>query len=150
MAEPTDNSARYKAFDKDARNWIRKTEQELKRQLLRLSLGQRIDLNRKLKSRATGELVEGIKGRIKRRYGEVEYLGFSFERYGIFYEHGVGKNRPIGSAAARKAARPWLKPVLDPAIEELADILEERYADIIAGELRVLIPGIIDTRIKIN
>lgn len=150
MAQPTDNSARFKALDKDARSWMRVTERALKRQLLRLSLNQRVDLNRKIKARSTGELTESVKTTLKRRYGELERLSFSFVRYGIFYEHGVGKGRPRNSVEAMRAARPWLKPILEPAIEDLANLLEERYADIIAGELRVLIPGIIDTRIKIE
>ena len=42
----------------------------------------------------------------------------------------------------------WLSVVIPDSVQTLADILEERYADIAAEELRILIPGVIDTRIQ--
>jgi hypothetical protein len=85
--------------------------------------------------------------RLEKSQGFLESVGFVFARHGIFLEHGVGRGRPVGSSQAEAAKQPWLLRVLPGQIEELADILEERYADIAANELRFLIPGIIDTKI---
>lgn len=140
---------RLQSLDKEARAWLRLTEQRLKRRLLSLSLGEKVALAIEIKRRANdpeGKLVNSVKGTARKRQGELEYLAFSFARKGIFLEHGVGKHRPKGSPFVRP--KPWLQPTLEPAIEQLADILEQEYADIAAGELRLLIPGIIDIRIK--
>ena len=60
-------------------------------------------------------------------------------------EHGVGKHRPKGSPAASRTKQPWLSQIIPPSIEDLANILEEKYADIAAAELKLNIPGIITT-----
>jgi hypothetical protein len=92
-------------------------------------------------------LYKSLSYKIRKSQGFLESVGFVFARHGIFLEHGVGRGRPVGSSQAEAAKQPWLLRVLPGQIEELADILEERYADIAANELRFLIPGIIDTKI---
>lgn len=100
--------------------------------------------------RQQGELIESLGGRIRTRDGDVESLAFSFARHGIFLEHGVGRGRPVGSPQARQAAKPWLKPVLDAEMQGLADLLANEYADLAAESVRILIPGVIDTKINVG
>lgn len=85
---------------------------------------------------------------VKSRHGLVDRINFRFARHGIFLEHGVGRYRGINSA--RRNPKPWLAPILDPAIEQLADIVADGYADVMADNIRFLIPGIIDKRLRIN
>jgi hypothetical protein len=128
------------ALIKEIRSWSQATRKQLLFRLAKLQLTDLLRLNTRLE--------QSIKTSVKTRRGEVDSVGFSFLRHGIFLEHGVGKGRPVGSQAAQSAARPWLKPVIEPAVEELADILAEEYADIAIDNIRILIPGIIDTEVK--
>ena len=132
---------RLEAFDKELMAQVRLGRKELLFKLASLGLKQQASL--------LGEvsLRKSIRATKKRKHGEIERVGFSFERKGIFLEHGVGKNRKKGSAAAAKAAKPWLGPVLPGIVERLADFIEEGYADIIAAELAINIPGVYKTRI---
>jgi len=94
-------------------------------------------------------LIESIRSALKFDNQLLDSIAFRFSRHGIFLELGVGKNRPKGSSSASATATPWLAPTLNAEIETLADILANNYADIAAGEVRILIPGIFDTRITI-
>jgi hypothetical protein len=129
---------RLEALLKEAIAWRKVTAKDLQFRVARLTLGER------------AMLEKSIKSSVKTRDVDIEKISFGFLRHGIFLEHGVGKGRGIGSAAARRYSKPWLKPVLDPALERLADILEKEYADVAAGEVKLLIPGVISTKIKIN
>lgn len=124
--------------------WSKVTKQKMLRKLLSLGLRERIRLSKEK------PLLDSIYNRIKKRDGELESIAFSFARSGIWVEHGVGKGRPKGSSHASLVAKPWIAPTLSPAIEGLADILSEKWADIAAEELRLLIPGVMDTKIKIG
>lgn len=128
-------------------------------QQLRSELGQLLDIGRdkllrKLASLNMKQRMEVTKRvRLKNsinawamywRSGEIRKLGFSFEKQGIYIEHGVGRGRPVGSPKANSLKKPWLEPTLEPFIDDIADLISNGYLDIIEGELRVLIPGIID------
>lgn len=78
----------------------------------------------------------------------MEKVAFSFVRHGIFLEHGVGKGRPVGSPQAKANAKKWLSEVIPEQFDELADIIQDQYGDIIEEELRLLIPGIVDLTTK--
>lgn len=129
-------------MDKEVRKWANLTRKDLLIRLNSLSLEER--------SRLAGELSlrESLKTNLRKRNGDIESVGFSFVRHGIFLEHGVGRGRPVGSPQANDAKKPWIKPVLSESIETLADLLEKEYADIAAAELKLFVPGIIDTRIS--
>lgn len=129
---------RLEAVLAEARMWGRITANDLRFRVASLTLSER------------SELETSIRSRVRAKDIDLESIAFSFPRHGIFLEHGVGRGRPAGSALARRYAKKWLGPTLDVGLEELADILEKEYADVAAGELRLFIPGIIDTKIKVN
>lgn len=135
----------------ESKAWLIATKKQLLFQLASLNLGQKAKIISDIKEKkADKPLKKGVSYKLKKFRGQIDSLGFSFVRHGIFLERGVGKNRPVNSAAAKAAAKPWLAPVLRPAVEELADNLAEFYADEVADELRFFIPGIIDERIKLR
>jgi hypothetical protein len=89
-------------------------------------------------------LVNSLGANFKREYGNIIRINFRFIRHGIFFERGAGRNRRLGTAP-----KPWLFPILDPAIDALAEMLAKNYADIVSGELKLTIPGIITKRVRI-
>jgi len=82
---------------------------------------------------------------LKKFRGEVDSISISFERHGIFLQHGVGKGRPVRSPEAKRAAKPWLTVALnETTINQLADIMEEVYGDAAVKSLSIMIPGVLN------
>lgn len=137
---------RLESLEKSLLAFAKLTRNEMLRKMAQLGLRERIILYKKTEGEE--RLYKSIRTRLRKRQGDIEGLAWSFARHGIFVERGVGKNRPVGSGAAAFAAQPWLYPVLNTAIENLADLLAEEYADIVAAEVVIRIPGVIDTTIR--
>lgn len=133
---------RFIALTKEVRGWSNVTRNKLLFRLASLGLRDRVRLQGEV------ALRKSLKTSLKVTDLEVERVSFIFARHGIFLEHGVGKGRPKGSASARRFAKPWLRPVLEPELETLAELLADEYGDIIAAELVIRIPGIIDTKVN--
>lgn len=148
---------RLEAMDRETLAWAKLTRRKLLDRLLQLGVEDKIKLSRtvsrfrRTKSGKTAKdpfLTKSVSKYLRKRNGEIESVGFSFVRHGIFLEHGVGKGRPVGSSRANKHAKKWLSYVLPEAVEGLADMLEGEYADIAAAELKFIIPGVINTTIS--
>ncbi|MEO0625429.1 MAG: hypothetical protein AAFY91_00470 [Bacteroidota bacterium] len=129
---------------KTARRWANNTRKELLFKLASLGLAEMNEMKSDPDKRQLYETVSTI---VKMEFGIVEYVGFRFLRHGIFVEQGVGRGRKKGSAQASKLAQPWIKPVLEPSIPVLADMLVEEYADLLVDEMRFLIPGVMDIKV---
>jgi hypothetical protein len=93
-------------------------------------------------------LEKSIRYGLRKSGGVIDQVYFSFERHGIFYEHGVGKGRGKDTLEAEANEHPWLSVVVPMAIEKLADLIAEEYADVATAAIRINIPGIIDTDIR--
>lgn len=132
----------YEDLIKRVRIWAKATQYDLLRQLEAMGLDQ--------STRKSGEqaLYKSLKHTVRVKNLEVNRIGFTFSRHGIFIEHGVGDGRLVASPEANAAKRPWLSLVLPAAVDKLGNELMESYADVVANELKFLIPGIIDTTIK--
>jgi len=154
----------YKAAEKEIRTWAKRTEKELLFELARLGVKDRSEVRaarssriryRRISSTKTSvaqdeRLSTSLKSGVRKRGVLIENVWISFARQGIFIEHGAGKYRPAGSREARMSSKPWLTNVLPDAVDALAFALTEYYADILSGELRLRIPGIFDTKIKVG
>jgi len=151
---------RLQEMDKAIRDWAKDTKGKLRFRLIALGLDERRAIKRggsrlRKATTSTGRsalvgdqyLIESLRSSLKRRGRVVESVGFQFARHGIFVEVGVGKNRRKGSG--KESPQEWIKPVLPGAIEELATILSDEYADIAAGELKIVVPGIYSTKISL-
>jgi len=140
IADPGEDSiiGRLNALISSAQEWNKENVKRLKFRLASFGLKEQ------------SELVASLKGHVKTDKYELDRISFSLVRHGIFYEHGVGRGRPVGSDKARKNANPWINPVLEPGIQELADILANEYGDIVSGSLRFLVPGISDFKIEVK
>lgn len=137
---------RLEELEQRLRAFGKLTRQQLLFKLASLGLHEKVAALQK----PPGEerLYKSVRNSLRKRQGDIEGLAWSFARHGIFVERGVGKHRPVNSAAAMANAQPWLYPTLDKALENLADLLAEEYADIVAAEVAIRIPGVIDTRIQ--
>jgi hypothetical protein len=133
---------RLALLDKEIAAWGRLTRSQLIGQLLSLNLQGRLD------AKEEEYLENTINYHSKRQDGELERVSIRFARHGIYLERGVGKYRKVGSAAATAAARPWLAPILPGAVQALADRLSEGYADVVAAEASLRIPGVLETKIS--
>ncbi len=154
---------RLEALDKEIAGWARLTRNKLRLRLRTLGVQDKAKLakavsrikftkDKRGKVRAQREpfLLKSLKYALRKNQGDIESIAFIFPRHGIFLEHGVGKGRPVGSGKAGAAKKPWLKPVLENSLDELADLIADNYADIAAEEVKISIPGIIQTTVKVK
>jgi hypothetical protein len=87
------------------------------------------------------KLASSINSIVSKEYGLANYVGFSFERHGVFVHKGVGRGYQSNGKgfAIRTAKNPpakqervaveWFNPVLEKHIPELADKIAEINAD---------------------
>lgn len=92
-------------------------------------------------------LAKSIGFALKEDFGQVSRVNFRLVRHGIFFERGVGRGRK--ASGGKTTPHPFIKPVLDPAIDQLADIIASEYADSAVGEIKFIVPGILSRRVKI-
>jgi hypothetical protein len=131
-------------FNRDIRDWGKETRQKLLYRIAQLDLKERAALSNEL------HLRESLKLKVKTRYGEAQSVGFTFARHGIFIERGVGRGVPLAKVAtSNRTPKPWLGVVLPQAVEELADLVAQNYADDVAGQIRINIPGVYRTEIDL-
>lgn len=148
------------ALEQVIRTWAKKTKGLLRQRLLALGLDERRAAKRgtsRLRAYTTKSgskvliqdqyLIESLGSSIRRRGLEIESVNLSFARQGIYLEVGVGKNRKKGSG--KESPKPWINVIIPSAVEELATVLSEEYADLVAGELKINIPGVYSTKITI-
>lgn len=121
------------------------------------------------RSRTEYKLKDNMSYRTHKDYGQVDGVGFQFERHGVFVHKGVGRGYVMvggmvvrgykpGSEAKRYAAsknreakptlligpgirKPveWFNPVLDKHVPELADNVAKMNADAAVNALRMRI-----------
>lgn len=148
VLQPPPNAAQLKALDDEVKAWGQITRQTLLRKLAGLGLHERARL---LKDGTEyTALKKSIRYNLRKDNDVLIGVALSFARHGIFLERGVGKNRKVGTPAAAKAAKPWIAPTLPSAIQDLAQRLADEYADLAGEELKILIPGVINTKVKIG
>jgi hypothetical protein len=125
-------------FEEEVKSWAKLTKRELIKKLRSLDMRQRTQLGKMAKERLDKSISVGY--RIYRDLGDIRAISFSFQRKGIFMEHGVGKSRPKGSTKAKRASKPWLNPVIDEAYKEFQSEVVDKYEDAIVKEIRTELP----------
>lgn len=117
----------YERFNKEAKAWARATTRSFRSSV----------------PRGSGTLAGsvGAKTYASRESLAVEAMRFTFERHGIYIEHGVGKGRPVGSSQANAAKQEWLGPVLETRISQLEDLIDQHYGDDTAKAIAAGLPN---------
>lgn len=109
--------------------------------------------------RGTGHLLRSINVKFGQRYGQVNYIGFRFARTGVFVEKGAsrghagtkgskwrdakGQMKHTGKdgrglmGMGNRPAKPWFNPVIEPAVQELADMVVEHIADAALNTIKI-------------
>lgn len=140
---------RYDQANAAITDWAKLVRKKLVQRVGSLTLKDRRALQKaawnKLKDPDYKPLAQSVGYNTKYDFGQISRINFRFSRQGIFLERGAGRNRRPGPHA-----KSWIVPVLDPAIDELADLLVEQYADVVSGEFKFTIPGIIGRRVKLT
>ena len=97
------------------------------------------------------KLAASIMSKVGKEFGLANYVGFSFERHGVFVHKGVGRgyqsngNGFITRTAMypakhqERVAVEWFNPVLEKYIPELADKITEINADAAVNATRMMI-----------
>lgn len=147
MEQNLSYTERIRILRKVIRKWGAQTEKDLLFKLASLKVSEQINLYDQVRFNDYRPLKESIKATTKSGGIGVSRVNISFSRQGIWIEHGVGKNRAVGSSEANKSRKRWIVPVLGPAVNDLGDQIAEAYADIAAHDLRILVPGILDSKI---
>ena len=139
-------------FNSEVRGWAKIQQKRLISRVVSLKLKDKVALKKSLNHKANKDdykpLVPSLGFGLKREFGVVARINFRFAKHGIYFEHGVGRGRPVRSAKAKP--HPFLAPIINSGIDELADIISNGIADMAVGEIKFNIPGITSGRIQIK
>lgn len=83
----------------------------------------------------SGDGFESLKYRLKYMYGDVDSISYKFNRYLIYVHKGVGRGRGINSGKTKP--KPWLNPVLDEELPNLADRIAEIKAEVALKQIQI-------------
>lgn len=146
------DSAKYDRLNESVAGWAKVQSRSMRRLVAQMSLKDKHALRKRAWAKANEadykSLEKSLGFGLKKDAGQVSRVNFRMVRHGVFYERGVGKGRKAGASNTRP--HPFIKPTLDPAIDQLAEIIASEYADLAVGEIKFVVPGIISRRIKIQ
>lgn len=131
------------AFNQDVAGWNKRFSNHLRARI------------RSLSQKGKGDLLRSLYSQTYRRDGEIDRIGYAFDRHGVFWQKGVGRGyvmqggrirwgikarigrnlhdkrtdfRAVSGEIGRKPVD-WFNQPLEKHIEELADIVANHYAD---------------------
>jgi hypothetical protein len=141
--------AKIDALNAEVASWAKTLRKKLAMRVGTLTLKDRRALQKSAWNKAKDpdykKLINSVGASTKKNEFLVNRINIKLVRHGIFMERGAGRFRTLGTGA-----KPWIVPIMDPALSQLADLLADRYADLIAGEIKFTVPGIISRRIRLG
>lgn len=85
-----------------------------------------------------GDLQRYLNFKTRKKNGELFALAFSFRRYGVFLEKGVGKETPIASiGSTNRKAHPWFNSTIAQYLDALDDEIRLVYEAEIAEKIYI-------------
>lgn len=139
-------------FNDSVKQWGKIQQKRLITRVVSLQLKDKVALRKRVANKNNDPEYKPLAGSIgfgvKKEFGLANRINFRFAKHGIYFEHGVGRGRPVRSPQA--TPNPFLAPILNSSLDELADIVAEQYADHAADEIKFSIPGITTVRIKVT
>ena len=137
-------------FNSKIRSWSYKVKAELQ-----ASIQQNIDLDKKLSKSIKSNFFSQTKKNTSNDDFEIDKLGFSFRKEGVYVELGVGsgyyrsggqtlRRNDIKSIRRNPPPKPrlphvWFNPVIDRNIDELTRIVSEYSTDLVINSSRIYI-----------
>jgi len=111
------------------RKFGNETKESLSFQLNSLDLRSKADVFAKIKDHngVKKHLADSIKVKLKRRFGQVDAVVFSYNWYGLF--HDIGAKNVFGKGLDLPALE-WRGAAINPPSKLLADKLQNFYANI--------------------
>ena len=139
----------FEEANSEIASWAKLVRKKMAQRVGTLTLKDRRALQKavwnKTKDTDYKKLINSIGASTRKTDGVVNRVNFRFARHGVYLERGAGRSRKLGTGA-----KPWIVPIVDPAIDALADLIANKYADIIVGEIKFSVPGIISRRVKLG
>lgn len=114
------------------RNWGAKSVSDLKAEFTRLQIVHR--------ERSTSPIAsqEALNTKYRMMGGSIRRIGFAFPRHMVFVHKGVGRETPIAKVGStNRHAKEWFVPVMDKNIEDLANTIAEKDADMVINNFTI-------------
>lgn len=134
------------SYNRAVSEWARGVYRALKSRTKVFTHGKSGGSSSLLSGRTELKLASSLGRRTKKVYGEIEMVGFTFERHGVFVAKGVGKGYKMvagqvmrtagGPAVSVRVPKDWFNPVINARIMDLADIAANYHADMAVEEMR--------------
>jgi len=127
-------------YNKELRSWAAKTRWQLKAgaasKTKKGKTKTRISKDKFGNSFKETILSKDIRYNIKKAYGEVERIGFTFPRHGVFFQKGVGNKHGIANP---RTSVDWFNAVIERNITELENIVAKYYEVAAVNATQILI-----------
>jgi hypothetical protein len=129
--------------------WANTTLQQVKNRYMQLVHGDK----------CSGDGLDSLKMRTYQHYGEIDGIGFKFDRYLIFVHKGANKGHggakgstwtdahgvlkrtnPLSLGkmnTGNSLEKPWLNPVMDDQVPKLADIVADFKAELALKQVQI-------------
>lgn len=161
------NRQEVELYNETIRKWSSKVRRKLHGSVLRFTKGKKGSIV--LKNRTEKKLKDALGYNTYTYYGQVDRVGFSFERHGVFVHKGVGRGHIMSGGAVvlgrhpssraknyakdkgrnaddliyqgpvRRKPQEWFNPILENEVPELADKIAELCADSAVNATRMRI-----------
>ncbi len=119
-------------FAEDVKHWANKTKSDA------ISKMDELGIQASSKSKSRVPLRRAIKASVRKKDGMPDRISFKLPRYAIMRHKGVGRGTKITDVGTTpRTPAPFLNPVIEQNIDELADIVAERQGNLIVNALTI-------------
>jgi len=134
-----DSRLNIEEYNQMVRSWASMVKRKLSSSAGRFSHGKNgmVTRGKGGYSHPENKLDNSMKHKTHQSFGEIDSVGFQFERHGVFIHKGVGKGYRMqsgmvvkySSGSGSRKPEEWFNPILDEYLPELAGKVAEMKAD---------------------
>lgn len=118
----------------DVRNWTNDTIKALDDQF------DKLNIQHFPRSPSAHASRESIRHFLLQKRGFISNIKISFPKHMVYVHHGVGKGVPAalaGTSATGRQPKDWFNSVIEPGVEQLADIVAENCGNAVIRNLKI-------------